>query len=104
MIDRVTVRFTDAEKKSLEAKAKEAGVTTAEYVRRIACERPLDYVAVKQYNDLVYEVSRIGNNINQIAHNANSGYYNEAESRRLLANMRVLKELVGKAAEKIGDH
>ncbi len=98
------VRFTKKDREYLDEKCGEAGLTAGEYLRRCMYNRPLDYVAVKQYNDLVYEVSRIGNNINQIAHNANCGYYNEAESRRLLANMRVLKELVGKAAEKIGDH
>ncbi len=100
---RITVRFTEKEKVFLEEKAAEAGVTPVEYLRRSIRNQQFDYVVFKQVNDLIYEIHRIGNNINQIAHNANSGYYNEAEAKRLLANMKVLTDLVGKAAAKIGN-
>ncbi len=97
------VRFSEKEREFLNEKAAEAGVTAGEYIRRSIRGQQFDYVVYKQVNDLIYEIHRIGNNINQIAHNANSGYYNETEARRLLANMKVLTDLVGKAAAKIGD-
>ena len=97
------VRFTEKEREYLDEKAAEAGLTAGEYLRRSMRGKQFDYVIHKQVNDLIYEVHRIGNNINQIAHNANCGYYNESESRRLLANMKILTDLVGKAAAKIGD-
>ncbi len=101
--NRITVRFTEKEKAFLEEKAAEARVTPVEYLRRSICRQQFDYIVYKQVDDLIYEIHRIGNNINQIAHNANSGYFNEAEAKRLLANMKVLTDLVGKVAAKIGD-
>ncbi len=102
--NRVTVRFTDAEREKLDRKAKEAGISLAELIRRTVTERPLNYTDIKHYNDLVREIGWIGNNINQIAHNANCGYYNESMSRKLLANMAELKEYVEKAVENHGNN
>ena len=101
--DYFCLRLTKKERDFLDEKAAEAGVTSGEYLRRSIRSKQLDYIVYKQVDDLIYEIHRIGNNINQIAHNANSGYYNEAEAKRLLANMKVLTDLVGKVAAKIGD-
>lgn len=102
--DVFSVRFSEKERDYLNERSKEEGISASEYIRRCVYNKPFDYIVVKQVDNLIYEVNRIGNNINQIAHNANSGYYNEAEARRLLANVEILKDLVRKAAEKIGNY
>ncbi len=100
--ERICVRLTLKEKQVLQEKAGKAHTSLGGYLRRCINHDLIDYVVCKQVDDLIYETRRIGNNINQIVHNANCGYYSKADSDRLLEDMVKVKELVALAAEKIG--
>lgn len=52
---------------------------------------------------LINEVNHIGNNINQIVRNNNSGLYLDSDKTRLMEYMRLLNFKVGALAEKYGD-
>ena len=99
--ERICVRLTVKEKKKLMEKAEKAQISVGEFLRRCIDQDVMDYVASMRVSDLIYEVKRIGNNVNQIAHNANCGYYSKADSDRMLANMEEVKAVVGRVAEKV---
>jgi hypothetical protein len=79
------VRVSDEERAALEERAVAVGVTVASLLVDSALERPLpaaraavgaeEFVAVDRavglLDDLIAELGRIGNNINQLAHVAN---------------------------------
>lgn len=83
MADRIhcfkkTLRLTPYEAQNLSEKAKKAGMCEAEYLRLLISQRPNDYAEVRIIiRDLINEVNAIGNNINQITRNHNSGLYSE---------------------------
>ena len=52
---------------------------------------------------LINEVNHIGNNVNQIVRNNNSGLYMDSDKIRLMEYMRLLNLKVGAFMEKYGD-
>lgn len=69
--ERLTVRFTPAEREQLEALAERAGLTLASYLRSRALEKPTTRarrrptVEVKALTKLLSDLNRVGNNLNQ---------------------------------------
>lgn len=92
---KVTFRLTPAEYESLVAKATAAGLSREAFLRTLleGCQvrpRPPD-----SYKDLARELAYIGNNINQIAHTANSsGRLSQAQAQQAAALMRQVWRLV----------
>lgn len=75
----IPVRVTDEERAAIAAKADAAGLTLAAYLRAAALgspgprarrRLPVSHVALRQ---LLGELGRVGNNVNQIARALNSG-------------------------------
>ena len=69
--NKVTVRLTNAEKQHLEKQAYATGMNMEQFIRNLIAgsnlrERPSEY-----WKEVVSQLSAIGNNINQIAHNTN---------------------------------
>ena len=67
----ITIRVTKQEKESLIKKSQEADMTLSEYLIEQGLER--DIVIIEDVKNLIYELRKIGNNINQLTHLANSG-------------------------------
>ena len=79
----ITIRVTKQEKEKLIKKSQKAEMTLSEYLIEQGLER--DIVIIEDVKNLVYELRKIGNNINQLTHLANSGviktvYLNEFKS------------------------
>ena len=70
--NRFHIRFDDAGWNKLIADAKACGLSKAEYIRRLVEEKEIKPKPPETYSKLVYEISMIGNNLNQLAHQANS--------------------------------
>lgn len=77
--DRLTVRFTPAEREQLEALADRAGLTLGSYLRSRALETPTmrairrPTAAVDVLKRLLGQVGKIGGNLNQLAKGVNRG-------------------------------
>lgn len=77
--ERLTVRFTPAEREELEALADREGLTLGSYVRSRSLEQPTTRavrrptVAVKLLGGLLAQIGKIGSNLNQIARQLNQG-------------------------------
>ena len=77
--DRLTVRFTPAEREQLEALADRAGLTLGSYLRSRALETPTmrairrPTAAVEVLKGLLGQVGKIGGNLNQLTKGMNRG-------------------------------
>jgi Bacterial mobilisation protein (MobC) len=70
----VPIRFSKEERDSLLSQAKSFGVSLSEFVRRAALKRRLPPAPPPQINrDIYQELSRIGNNLNQVARKIHEG-------------------------------
>ena len=67
----IIIRVTKQEKERLIKKSQKAEMTLSEYIIEQALER--DIVVVEEVKNLVYELRKIGNNINQLTRLANGG-------------------------------
>lgn len=67
----ITIRVNEKEKKKLIEKSKIAKLSLSEYLIEQGLDK--DIVIVDGLNEVVTELRRIGNNINQLTYLANSG-------------------------------
>jgi len=107
---RKTVRFTEDEVKRLEAIAKAKGIPVSELIRKKVLDLPIpDRISpeklakrLKEFRKLLYEVNKIGVNLNQIARYCNK--YREVDCEvlaQLIEIKRELKTLVRTAYEEL---
>ncbi len=83
----------------LERQCKIYGINSSEYIRRLI-DTDMGRAAPGQtkeaflvHKQMVYEINRIGNNINQIVKNVNMHYYTDYEKKKLFALMNKIIEL-----------
>ena len=67
----IVIRVTKQEKERLIKKSQKAEMTLSKYLIEQGLER--DIVIINDIKNLVFELRKIGNNINQLTHLANSG-------------------------------
>lgn len=67
----ITIRVTKQEKERLIKKSQKAEMTLSEYLIEQGLEK--DIIIIEDVKSFVYELRKIGNNINQLTHLANSG-------------------------------
>lgn len=81
----------------LKRKAEKRGISKSLYLRGIIMTEEKNVIDREQllvYKDLIYEINRIGNNINQIVKNNNSRLYSEDDKKELAAGMEEIKKLL----------
>ncbi len=78
-VKRKEVIFDPEEFKQVERLAKKAGVTTSEYMRRMALNGKIVQINMGDVMPLVNAIRPIGNNVNQIARMANETHNIYAE-------------------------
>lgn len=67
----ITIRVSEKEKKKLIKKSIKAELSLSEYLIEQGLEK--DIIVIDGIKDLITELRKIGNNINQLTHLANSG-------------------------------
>lgn len=67
----IIIRVTKNEKEKLIKKSQKVAMSLQEYLIDQGLER--DIVVIEDVKDFIYELRKIGNNINQLTHLANSG-------------------------------
>ncbi|MHB8130245.1 MAG: plasmid mobilization relaxosome protein MobC, partial [Mobilitalea sp.] len=89
--------------KDLALKADLAGMCEADYLRFLISQKPNDYPEIRVLlKQLINEVNRIGNNINQVVHNNNSELYRREDKEHLIAYMKKLNLAVNEAVGQFG--
>lgn len=92
-----SIRFTHAEIVEINKQCKKYNMKFSEYIRllvndsknRLPLQTPEDR---KLKKTVIYEINKIGNNINQIVHNHNSGIYSDYEKQKLFALLREIQK------------
>lgn len=109
---RKTIRFTEEEARKLEIVAEAKGIALSELIRKKALDLPIpERISPKklakrnrEFRELLYQVNKIGVNLNQIARYCNQ--YREIDCKvleEILGIKRDLKALVRRAYEDLTD-
>ena len=88
-LSRIDLRMTPEEKENLKGKAAEAHMTVSKYILHLSQTKRI--LLKDDIAELTVEISRIGNNINQIAHIGNTQKY--VYKAQLNDVMRYLQEI-----------
>lgn len=97
---RMRFRITEKQKEQIDGRCTEYGINSSEYLRRLidadmGKELPMQTrEQLLARKELIYEINRIGNNINQIARNVNMLQYSEYEKKKLFAMSKKVMELL----------
>ena len=92
-------RIDPSENRMLKEKAKESNSSEAEFLRNCILNKDIDYVLRKAVFDILYELRKIGTNINQIAHIANST--NQIMENKYETNYKELMMIIEELREKL---
>ena len=92
-------RIDPSENRMLKEKAKESNSSEADFLRNCILNRNIDYVLRKEILDILYELRKIGTNINQIAHIANST--NQIMDNKYETNYKELMTIIEELREKL---
>ena len=88
----VNIRLTAEEQVFVENQASSYGISVVEYVRKRALNKQLPKHALSPINhELLIELSRIGNNVNQVAKKSNQNFLEKYVFNR---DLRELKEIL----------
>lgn len=89
-----SVRFTPEEWEMVQERSREARTTMGRYLRESGLANGKRVRSTSIEDDLIYQLSRIGNNLNQLAHRANAGNFpSHAEIKSALD--KVMKAIEG---------
>lgn len=93
-------RVSEEQNQYIVQESKNLGIKESQFLRRIIdADRGIQVsrITMEQYQinkELIYEINRIGNNINQIAKNMNSYIYHETDKRELFVMMKNVEDLL----------
>lgn len=91
----ITFRVTPEDKKLLEQKAKFCNLCEADYLRKIIRENVIIIENEQEKKDYLYELNKIGVNINQIARVVNeNGNISDEQMQMVLEEMKNVKKIV----------
>ena len=83
---RIELRLSDSEYAEIEKKAELSGLTRTQLIRMLIMGEEIRAKPPEEYLKLVREINAIGNNINQIAHIANSQKYVDREQLKSIVD------------------
>ena len=97
---RITFRISPTEKKYLEEQASKAHMSVSSYLIKLSENKRI--IVAEKVPDLYIEIRRIGVNINQIAHMANSQkYVTEPQMRETIRLLQDVKENMEKIVQEV---
>ena len=91
-LSRIEIRMTPEEKENLKRKAAEAHMTVSKYILHLSQTKRI--ILKDDIAELTVEISRIGNNINQIAHVGNTQkFVYKAQLNDVMKHLQEIEEL-----------
>ena len=75
--NRIDIMLSDEEYAKLKSDVSRAKISQAEYIRRLILNKRIREKPDDRFYDVMFKLTHIGNNLNQIAHKAN--YLNEID-------------------------
>ena len=93
----VSFRVSDREKEIIENKVKQSGMSKTDFLIKALSDKPI--TVIPNTSEILLELKRQGNNLNQTIKNTYFGYNTESE---LLSTLNELKRLYSKISEAVG--
>lgn len=94
-MERVCIRVLPEEKKLLEEKSKFCNLSKTEYLRKVIRENVIIIENNQEKKKYLYELNKIGVNINQIARVVNeNGNIDDEDMQKVLEYMKDIKKIV----------
>lgn len=90
--------MSEKEKETIDKKVKLCGIGKTDYLIRALSEKPIIYI--DSGNEILVELKRQGNNLNQAVKN---NYFGRGTKEELVDAIRECKDLYKKLADAIGD-
>lgn len=92
---RCEIRFTESEYHNLMAKAEKAGISISALIRKSVEDCEVKAAPPDDLHKLIWEIRRVGNNIDQILMIANArGLLDVPQLRKAMADLRVTEKLI----------
>ena len=92
----MSIRVSERERREIEEKAAATGMTPSAYIRTMALDGGnVDTTSHEDRQKLMYELSTIGNNINQIARMANTNVFiSKSDVQDVKEQLRQIQQLL----------
>ena len=92
---RCEIRFTESEYRNLTAKAEKAGISVSTLIRKSVDDCEVKAAPPADLHKLIWEIRRVGNNIDQILMIANTkGILNIPDLRKAIYDLREVEKLI----------
>ncbi len=91
------VYFSEEEWDKIERQSQILGVNSSEYIRRCVNKNIIVNITIPNLNELIFELNKIGTNINQIAHKVNiSNSVSRVDLENSMKNIKDIYKLINK--------
>ncbi|MCM1184901.1 MAG: MobC family plasmid mobilization relaxosome protein [Lachnospira sp.] len=88
--------MTEEEYKKIKEKVAEAGISQQQFLLKTALNKEI--VHIKEFQELIFQIKKIGTNINQIARKANeTGHISEAEIKEVKGGLDQVWQLLNRS-------
>ena len=94
---RINLRVTEKDYEKINKKAKKAKLNMSQYVSLSALDR--DFVIIEDLKDLIHQLSKVGNNLNQLTMLAHQNRLKEINVRETQAVLKEIWELLNKISK-----
>ena len=89
------MRLSKAERELLAAKAKKAGMSCGEFLRKTICEKEIREAPTADVKELLRIMRHLGGDFNQLLHRANTvGFIDTVQLRKDLIELRDARRLI----------
>ncbi len=92
--ERINLRVTEKDYEKISMKAKKAKMNMSHYVSLSALGR--DFVVIEDLKDLIHQLSKVGNNLNQLTMLAHQNRLKEINVKETQAVLKEIWELLNK--------
>ena len=93
--NRFELRLSKAERELLAAKAKKAGMSCGEFLRKTICEKEIREAPTADVKELLRIMRHLGGDFNQLLHRANTvGFIDTVQLRKDLIELRDARRLI----------
>ena len=94
---RINLRVTEKDYEKISKKAKKAKMNMSQYVSLSALDR--DFVVIEDLKDLIHQLSKVGNNLNQLTMLAHQNRLKEINVKETQAVLKEIWELLNKISK-----
>lgn len=90
---KMTFRLTEEEYRKIKEKVEESGISQQQFLLKTALEKEI--IHIKEFQELIFQIKKIGTNVNQIAKHSNeTGIVSEEELAEVKGGLNQIWQLL----------